>query len=234
MALQTLFNYDNKSILFSTPNDFCEWRIKTLLTKEPITITWLNQLTPEDVLWDVGANIGVYTMFASVIRGTKVYAFEPESQNFAVLNQNINLNQMDSLVQAYCIGIADKLAVTKLRLSMFEHGRSGHSLGNAGTRFKQGCISFSIDNLISRGIEKPTHLKIDIDGLEPLVINGALGNIKSLKSIIIEINQNDPAHMNTVNMICDQGFTYDPAQIEFSVRKEGTFKGFCEYVFTRV
>ena len=81
--------YQGHKIRFSTPNMVTFLRAQHLLDKEPITIEWILGFTPGDVLIDVGANVGTYSMFAAVMRDAKVYAFEPEAQNFALLNRNI-------------------------------------------------------------------------------------------------------------------------------------------------
>jgi FkbM family methyltransferase len=226
--------YKEKNFAYSTPNSFCEWRAKTLLTKEPETIKWLETFKPTDIFWDVGANIGLYSIFASVLTGCKTFAFEPESQNYAILNKNILFNKVDSLVQAYSIGISNITEINSLNLSKFEVGNSGHSLGNSKLKFSQGCISYSIDDLIDLGIPVPTHLKIDIDGLEHLVINGARKNLKSISSILIEINHDNEKHVAIINQLTEEGFTFDKDQVERTKRTKGQhFENYREYIFRR-
>ena len=71
-----------------------KYRADTYATKEPETIEWMDRLFKSDeVMWDIGANIGLYSLYAARAKGLKVFAFEPESTNFARLNNNINLNQ---------------------------------------------------------------------------------------------------------------------------------------------
>ena len=50
------------------------WRYKTLFLKEPETIEWLRALGPDDVLWDIGANVGVYSLYAAIVTGCRVVA----------------------------------------------------------------------------------------------------------------------------------------------------------------
>src|SRR3990167_5131009 len=83
-----------RQMRFAAFNARCEWRVRTLATKEPSVYEWLQTLGPDDVLFDVGANIGVYTVFAAVCMGARVVAFEPEAQNFAALNLNLSLNDI--------------------------------------------------------------------------------------------------------------------------------------------
>ena len=76
---------------FVCPNRTVSWRVTTFLTKEPETIEWIDTFAPGDVLFDIGANIGCYSIYAAS-RSVRVMAFEPESQNYALINQNIFLN----------------------------------------------------------------------------------------------------------------------------------------------
>ena len=78
------------------------------------------------------------------------------------------------------------------------------------------------------------HLKIDVDGFEHLVIAGGKGLLQSDLSMLIEVNENLPAHQQMVQQLTDWGYTYDQAQVETARRKDGPFKGCAEYVFTKV
>ena len=61
------------------------YRADTYASKEPDTLDWLDaELNDEDVFFDIGANIGVYSLYAAALNaGCRVFAFEPEAQNFA-------------------------------------------------------------------------------------------------------------------------------------------------------
>jgi len=45
-------------------NNESGWRFKTLFEKEPETIDWINSFRKEDVFWDIGANVGIYSIWA--------------------------------------------------------------------------------------------------------------------------------------------------------------------------
>ncbi len=81
------------------------WRARTFFTEEPDTIEWLDALQPTDVLWDVGANVGLYSIYAAKFRKCSVYAFEPESQNYALLIDNMSLNSVNERLNAACIAL---------------------------------------------------------------------------------------------------------------------------------
>ncbi|MDA0225662.1 MAG: FkbM family methyltransferase, partial [Proteobacteria bacterium] len=85
-------DHEGVRLRYYTPNAQTRWRVESLYTKEPDTIDWLCSMTREDLLFDVGANVGMYTIFAAATRGTRVLAFEPEAQNYGILNTNIHGN----------------------------------------------------------------------------------------------------------------------------------------------
>ena len=63
--------------------------MRTLFSKEPITLAWIDTFKDGETLYDIGANVGMYTIYAAVMRKANVYAFEPEALNYAELNKNI-------------------------------------------------------------------------------------------------------------------------------------------------
>ncbi len=241
---RTELKFGESSVAYVTPNTFTKWRVDSLFDKEPVTIEWIAGFRPADVLVDVGANVGMYTIWAAKTRGVRVFAFEPESQNYALLNRNILLNGLEQLVSAYCLAISDVSGLSYLHLSNVTAGSSCHSLDERvdfkhepmKPAFSQGCVSARIDDLVASGaVPEPNHIKIDVDGFEPKVIAGAKRVIagKKLRSLLIEVNQNLPDHMQMVAALNALGFLHDPAQVAAAERKDGAFKGCAEYVFKR-
>jgi hypothetical protein len=233
---------ENSGIKFVNTNGMMEYRARTLLTKEPITIEWINTFQEYDVFVDVGANVGVYSLYAAHQRFVKVYSFEPESQNYATLNYNINLNRLGNLVKAYCLALNNKITMSVLNLTEMIAGHSCHqfnrTLDHANQQkqysFGQGCMGLTLDFLVEQGlIEQPTHIKIDVDGIEHLVIQGATKTLAQTQSLLIEVNQNLPEHQDMVKFLTQQGFEYDPNQVRAAERQEGAFKGVAEHLFRR-
>lgn len=97
---------------FGQPDALASWRVETLYTKEPATIGWLMSLPEGAVLWDVGANIGIYTIFAAVKRKCLVVAFEPDKALYRELASNIELNALGDRVTALnvALGAGDDVA----------------------------------------------------------------------------------------------------------------------------
>jgi FkbM family methyltransferase len=230
----TALKHKGKNLIFTTPNKFSEWRVKTLLTKEPCTIEWINSFNEKDIFWDVGANIGIYSIYAAIMIGCKVKSFEPESFNYTSLTKNINANKLENLIQGYSIGIDDKSSVGYLGINSFETASSGHIVNRDTSKFKQGCLIFSIDDLIKLGFEQPTHIKINVDGLDYKIINGAKETLKSVKSVLIELDTSNKEHMYVPNIMLDLGFTFDQDQVDLTARKKGdNFESSREYIFIK-
>ena len=236
--------HESGAVRYLTPSSHLKWRVDSLFEKEPCTIEWIAGFAPGEVMVDVGANVGMYTIWAARTRGARVFAFEPEAQNYALLNRNVVLNGLGDRVKAYCLALSDVEGFSELHLSDLRAGGSCHSLGERvdfrhqpmQPAYSQGCVSARLDELVARGVvPEPQYVKIDVDGFEPKVIAGAAAVLRGgrLKSLLIEINQNLPDHMELVAQLRACGYRHDPAQVERAVRKSGTFKGCAEYVFER-
>src|SRR5262245_49937280 len=124
------FAYGNASLQYAVPNTMTLWRVQSLLTKEPSTIEWLNAIAADEVLLDCGANVGMYTVFAAVVRQARVYAFEPESQNYALLCRNIVGNDLSARVMAWPCALSDETKFDRIFVSEFKAGGSCHAFGD--------------------------------------------------------------------------------------------------------
>lgn len=164
---------------------------------------------PGEVLWDIGANIGLYSLYAARAKGVNVFAFEPESTNFGRLNNNIYMNQLFGQVTAYNVtaGGGEKFDLLYLNPHSQLHYEAeglvpGASMHNVGSNidyankefephFRQGVFITTGDRLVEHwGIEFPNHVKIDLDGLEEEIIFGmqsVLADLR-LRSLLVEVS----------------------------------------------
>ena len=208
---------DEKTITFYTPTEFCEWRINGMLTKEPITIEWINSFNPTDIFWDIGANIGVYTMYAAVYKKCQVYAFEPVLLNIGVLTQTVIDNNAYN-VKLFPVAVNDKTGISNIAVYNITNGYGGHTVDQHNGNMNQGVYSVTIDDLVKQGLPIPTHLKIDVDGIEHLIIQGGLNTIPKIKTILIEVDLLDQKHIEMVGLIQSLGFIYSELQVEQAKR----------------
>lgn len=117
-------NWHWKIIRFHTPNPLCQWRVETLLTKEPITIDWLCELKPEDILLDIGANIGLYSLIAAMGQGSRVFAIESESKNSSLLMRTLTSIMPVILSPLIAWPVRTIITIQALYLSEFKTGSS--------------------------------------------------------------------------------------------------------------
>lgn len=203
---------------FYCPNNLSLWRAKTLFTKEPDTIEWINNFAPEAIFYDIGANVGMYSIYAAA-KGAQVYAFEPESQNYAVLNRNIYLNKLQDKVNAYNIALNKKTCIDILYIKEFTIGGALNNFGECVNYkkeqftpgFKQAVASFKLDDLLNQHqLAIPDYIKLDVDGLESAVIDGSDYLLKQakLKSILIELNTQLAADNLLIDRLQDYGFKF--------------------------
>jgi FkbM family methyltransferase len=147
----------------------------------------LHFLRREDTFVDVGSNVGVYTILASSEIGAKVISIEPIKETFHILNQNVLLNKAQENVTLLNIGVGEKQQ--KLFFSSLKD-TVNHVLTEKEILSQQNeVVQVEIlDDILKN--ETPKIIKIDVEGFETNVINGAfniLSNV-NLKAIIIELN----------------------------------------------
>jgi FkbM family methyltransferase len=237
----------NTDLLYWIPNQICKWRSETLFTKEPSTIAWLTRIPQGEVLIDVGANVGMYSIYAAATRQARVIAVEPESQNFSTLCRNIYINGLNDKISPFCISLSDSTGLTSLYLSSFvpdggsschsSHQEVGFDLQPRSSPFAQGVASFRLDDAIASGsFPVPHAIKIDVDGFEHLVINGSIETLSNprVKTLSIEVNYNLAEHKNMLRELEALGFYYCEEQVEVSMRTEGAFKGCAEVILDRI
>lgn len=197
------------------------WRAETFLTEEPGTVDWLDELGPEDVLYDVGANVGLYSIYAAKFARCRVFAFEPEAQNYALLAANISMNELGGLCLASNLAVAGSTGMGKLRVRYLTKGgaynlfRFGDEPIPATVRatldyergFDQLMLGVSLDDLVGvHGLPQPTRIKIDVDGIEPEIIDGGLKAIAGARSLLIELNAKSPADAAVASKLAELGF----------------------------
>lgn len=147
----------------------------------------LHFLNRNDLFIDAGANSGSYTILASAVVGAKTVAFEPVPATFKRLESNIELNEIEKLVRAKCVGLSSSSGTMYMTVDSDTTNRlvSGDDCFNA--------VQVPVSKLDDFDFgESPVLLKIDVEGWEYEVLNGAkqlLAN-RSLLAVILEINDN--------------------------------------------
>lgn len=146
----------------------------------------LHFLRAEDTFYDVGANVGSYTLLASGVCKAKTIAFEPVPATYAILKQNIELNKLGNLTTLENKGVG---AVNGMLHFTDEEDTTNHIV--LDPHINQHTISVSITTLEDYYPKhKPALIKIDVEGFETEVLNGATQTLAdlTLNAIIIELN----------------------------------------------
>lgn len=191
-------------------------RIKSFYTKEPKTLEWINSFKSNSNFVDIGANIGVYSLYAGQ-QGHNVYAFEPQALNFAELYTNIYLNNLQNKIQGYGFALSNVNSIEYLSLMSMVPGQSHNDYAiDKPNQLKQGCVGFTLDHLIeTKVIPQPDYIKIDVDGIELKVIQGAIETIKKCKSVLVELTDvNVLKTIKDLNFIVDENMTYKLSETE--------------------
>ena len=207
---------NNKIIRLSTPNFLTRYRAKTFFTKEPDTLKWIESFDQNSVFYDIGANVGLYSIYAGLIKKSKVFCFEPSVFNFELLTKNIYLNNLVDTITLVPIALNDKIKVSNLKLSNTEWG-GAHSTFDKDfngdgekikVKFEYNSIGFDLNSFVeSSKIPMPDHIKIDVDGLEHFILKGGNEVIKNAKSILVEINEDFESQKKvSENILKDSGF----------------------------
>lgn len=148
----------------------------------------LHSLREEDLFIDVGANVGIYTTLVSKETGANSISIEPVKKTFEILVANIKLNQLESKTQLLQIGLGEhqgELFFTQNKDS------ENHVINEADLAQTKDVEIVSIDTLDTVCKNKtPLIIKIDVEGFETKVLNGAkrLLNDENLKGVLIELN----------------------------------------------
>ena len=188
---------------------------------EPETVWWIDQVVQaSDCVWDVGANVGLYALYAALRLGDggEVCAFEPGADNYAALTRNVALNPTAATVNCFCVALSDETRAAALHLTSQDAGRAAHVFGRAeegltaeARPHTQTALGFSADAFIEAfGVRAPDHVKIDVDSIEERIVRGGAKAFASAKSLIVEINigESGAGHKESLRKaIADLGFT---------------------------
>lgn len=147
----------------------------------------LHLLRTEDMFADVGANIGSYTILASGVVGARSVAFEPVPSTFYFLKKNVEINKIENISLPYNLGVGKEKGVLKFTNS---YDTINHVI--VGNETDITTIDVDIVNLndFFQSKQVPVLMKIDVEGFEKCVLDGANDVLQNtaLKALIVELN----------------------------------------------
>ncbi len=206
----------NPSFEMIVETEMEKYRYKTWATKEPETLEWITSFGPHDIFYDIGANIGIYTLYAaSLLPASMIYAVEPDPRNYKRLRENVEKNGYHH-VQCYQVAMSSRHRIDNFYVCDLETGASGGQIGapidESGEHFepKESNLITTMDFYWLREswhIYPPNHIKIDVDGHEGDILEGfyPICNEK-VKSLLVEFNGESAPHVEKLRSL---GFTID-------------------------
>jgi FkbM family methyltransferase len=146
----------------------------------------LHLLRPGDLFVDVGANVGVYTVLAGAVAGARCVAVEPIPSTFADLAANLRLNDLESRVRALLVGIGASPGHMTFTANL---DTVNHVLADSESAAESIQVEVTTLDEVLRN-DEPTFLKVDVEGFETKVFEGAAETLAkpSLLALIVELN----------------------------------------------
>jgi FkbM family methyltransferase len=182
--------------------------------KEPETVAWIEaHVRPGDVFYDIGANVGAYSLVADRVSGgrARVYAFEPGVFTFVQLSRNVHLNQAQGRVVPLHVALSDRSGLSTFSYSSVAPGAALHAVGpGSPDRFEQAIIAYRLDDALpALGLPQPTAIKLDVDGHEAPILRGAAGVLRDprLRTVLIEVEPGEVSGGEAVRLLEGAGFT---------------------------
>ncbi|NEQ40209.1 MAG: FkbM family methyltransferase [Okeania sp. SIO3I5] len=206
--------------------------------KEEDTVVWMETfLKPGEIMYDIGANVGAYSLVAAKLYEdpVKVYAFEPACDNFLKLCKNISFNKCTHNAFPFGIALSDETKVEIFNYKAIAYGGSHHALGkpvnNTHEEFKPALsvptISWRIDDLIEQmKFPVPNHIKIDVDSIEFEILKGAEKTLSNPQVKSINVEQHEQDVEKVIEML-------DKKNFRLNSEHQRTTKHMKNYVFVR-
>ncbi len=234
-----------KKLKFLVPNHITKWRIDTFFEKEPETLEWIKKFEKNKkiIFWDIGSNIGIYSIYAAVLhKKINIYAFEPSFLNLHILSRNIHINKLNKKINIFQLPLTNKK--NKFQYMNESTNSFGGALSSFGSNKNQegkktnfinsyAIVGTTLDSAVdSRIIELPDYIKIDVDGLEHIILNGFSKHIsnKRIKSILVEITENYKEQKNYVENIMRKSNFVLQNKEQSEISRKGSSKTF-NYIY---
>jgi len=163
---------------------------------------FVQYLTEAMVVYDIGANVGFFTLLSSHLVGKsgKVYAFEPFTENLQYLSKHLEINCCDN-VEILSFGLSDHSGQAKLDSSQ------GGFMARICDQGKLPVQVYALDQLIEKGVLAPADfVKIDAEGSEFAVLEGGKNFFRRKKPIMLLTTHSPELHSKCCSLLSDWGY----------------------------
>ena len=204
-AVGTLFNYLKSSlkeeyvqiddhIMYLDKQDSLCLSINNIYEKFETDLV-KQEINKGDVVIDIGANIGYYTLiFAKLVGDTgKVFAFEPDPTNFELLRKNIEINGYKNVILEKK-ALSDKEG--KVTLVLNKENTGGHYISKQPTKNSIQVDAITVDDYFKNFGYKIDFIKMDVEGAESMVLKGMANLLKHNADLKMMVEYNSSAIRN--------------------------------------
>lgn len=210
--------YRGQSTIVLQINDSTQMKIRVnTFDKQAVYEVWKMQeyetehfvIEPDNVIIDIGAHIGMFSVWAAQKASSgHVYAFEPDLENYALLEENKDLNHLTNL-QLVNSAVSEKRG--QARLFKSDYHNMTHSLFEEGTRANTLVDTLSLEDILQEyGLERVHYLKIDAEGAEYQILLSTPSTIlERIDKIFIEYHdylKHGFNYKNLTNYLAKNGF----------------------------
>lgn len=219
IAREVVANHAGISIRLAAPNALCVYRARSLSEKEPETLQWIDGFKDPQVMWDIGANVGLYSIYAAKRHEQlKVVSFEPSYLNLELLARNIFNNGLDGRVSVIPLPLFEEMKESDFILQGLDRGGAlsafsvdyGYDNRPLEAMLRYRTVGLSIDEVVDKlGVPVPDSIKIDVDGVEHLILRGGRKVLSDprVRSVLIELNHNFvEQHRTATALLAEYGF----------------------------
>lgn len=243
-VIHTSSSNNTVELKFLNPNLTSLNRSLTFSSKEPETLIWLEQYGG-GTLFDIGANVGTYSCYYSLESGGDSFAFEPSVLNLELLAKNISLNAIEQKVRIIPNPLDEYCSFALFQMSSMEPAGSSSTFRTGVTwdgseirpLLNYKTLGLSINQMFEFGLltQKPTLMKIDVDGTEDCILRGATYVLEdpTLRSVLIEVNEKLHIQCSNISQLMqNSGFQLSQCSVE---RKNATSPDDCgNIVYNRI
>ena len=190
-------NHNGVDFFFHIPNGITLYRAETFSEKEPETLKWIDNFDRDSVFWDIGANVGLYSIYASKVKNTKTFSFEPSVFNLEFLSKNIFINNLENNINIVPIALSDSNGINTFNMSNILWGGALSTFSKTYDanglelmiKFSYNTLGITADDAAKIfNLPKPKYIKIDVDGIEHLILSEMSSILEEAEEILIELS----------------------------------------------
>lgn len=163
-----------------------------------------------DVVFDIGANVGVFSIFAAMTKGVRVFSFEPDQNNYRILKNNISKNNLNN-IKSYDYAVGAKTEKRLLKLATIF---GGHTVAKKDeTHLENSTLSIEMKSIVDiineLEIKQIDFLKMDCEGAEGEIIKALIPDkIRNIQKIAMEFHDDtsELKHEDIISILKSNGF----------------------------